>query len=230
MKKMITAMLLAFSFSTPVFASMNSDFHEHFSAGALAHYNRDVSSMIGLADFHTGRGVTFPGFDIGVSVSAVNTSPDSFSSEDYLYTPFITAETQLPFFNLGVALRGTRYDGFESLGGGVKWHGSLAFVNLSAGAFYDRYGTDYYDGDHYSASASASVNILFLTPYVGIGYDYSEMKVKDMGPFSGEKTDDGVVRYTAGVNFHPFPLFYLYGAYTYTKYTHGFQGGIGLNF
>ena len=53
---------------------------------------------------------------------------------------------------------------------------------------------------------------------------------KDMGAFSGEKADDGVVRYTAGVNFHPLPLFYVYGAYTYTKYSHGFQGGIGLNF
>ena len=131
---------------------------------------------------------------------------------------------------MGIALRGTQYDGFKSLGGGLKWHGSLALINLSAAAFYDRYGTDYYDGDHYSVSASASVNVLFLTPYVGIGYDYSELTTKDLGAFSGEKADDGVVRYTAGVNFHPLPLFYVYGAYTYTKYSHGFQGGIGLNF
>ena len=230
MKKIFAAVLFAFAFALPASASMNSDFADHFSVGGLADYNRDISTMIGLADFHTGKGVTFPGFDIGASVSAVKTASDNFSSEDYLYAPFITAETQLPLFNLGIALRGTKYDGFQSLGGGVKWHGSLAFVNLSAGAFYDRYGTDYYDGDHYSASASASVNILFLTPYVGIGYDYSEMKVKDMGVYSGEKADDGLVRYTAGVNFHPLPLFYVYGAYTYTKYSHGFQGGIGLNF
>lgn len=226
MKKIFAAVLFALCATVPAFASMNSDFHDNFRLGALADYNRDVATMMGLADFHTGRGVTFPGFDVGVSVAAVKTASDNFSSEDYLYAPFITAETQLPLFNLGIALRGTKYDGFQSLGGGVKWHGSLAFVNLSAGAFYDRYGTDYYDGDHYSAS----VNILFLTPYVGIGYDYSEMKVKDMGVYSGEKADDGLVRYTAGVNFHPLPLFYVYGAYTYTKYSHGFQGGIGLNF
>ena len=230
MKKIFAAVLFALCATVPAFASMNSDFHDNFRLGALADYNRDVATMMGLADFHTGRGVTFPGFDVGVSVAAVKTASDNFSSEDYLYAPFITAETQLPLFNLGIALRGTKYDGFQSLGGGVKWHGSLAFVNLSAGAFYDRYGTEYYDGDHYSASASASVNILFLTPYVGIGYDYSEMKVKDMSVYSGEKADDGLVRYTAGVNFHPLPLFYVYGAYTYTKYSHGFQGGIGLNF
>ncbi len=230
MKKLILAALLSLSFSAPACASMSSDFRDHFDLSALADYNRDLSSMIGLADFHTGRGVTFPGFDVGASVSAVKTSSSNFSTEDYLYAPFITAETQLPVLGIGVAARGTSYDGFQSLGGGLKWHGSVALINLAAGVFYDRYKTDYYDGDHYSASASASVNVLFLTPYVGIGYDYSELTVKDMGINSGEKTDDGVVRYTAGVNFHPLPLFYVYGAYTYTKYNHGFQGGVGLNF
>lgn len=230
MKKLTLAVLFALSFTLPASASMNSDFKDHFRGQALADYNRDVSTMIGLADFHTGRGTTFPGFDVGASVSAVKTSSDNFSDEDYLYVPFITAETQLPVFGLGVAARGTSYDGFKSVGGGLKWHASLALINLSASAFYDRYGTDYYDGNHYSVSASASLNVLFLTPYVGVGYDYSELKVKDMGSFSGEKADNGTVRYTAGVNFHPLPLVYVYGAYTYTKYNHGFQGGVGLNF
>lgn len=230
MKKLFAAVLFALALTAPAAASMNSDFKDNFKLSALADYNRDLSTMMGLADFHTGRGVTFPGFDVGASVAAVRTSSDSFSHDDYLYAPFITAETQLPILGLGVAARGTSYDGFKSLGGGVKWHGSLALINLSASAFYDRYETDYYDGNHYSVSGSASVNVLFLTPYVGIGYDYSELKVKDMGSFSGEKTDDGVVRYTAGVNFHPLPLFYVYGAYTYTKYNHGFQGGVGVNF
>ncbi len=211
MKKLFFAALFVFAFTLPASASMNSDFADHFNVSGLADYNRDLSTMMGMADFHTGRGTTFPGFDIGVSVSAVKTSADNFTSEDYFYAPFITAETQLPILGLGVALRGTQYDGFKSLGGGLKWHGSLALINLSAAAFYDHYGTDYYDGNHYSLSASASVNILFLTPYVGIGYDYSELTTK--GAFSGEKTDDGVVRYTAGVNFHPLPLFYVYGAY-----------------
>ncbi len=230
MKKLLFSLFVVLVLSLPVRADMGTDFQQHFNLGALADYNRDISTMIGLADFHTGSGVVFPGFDVGVSVSAVQTSSADFSSKDYFYAPFITAETQLPVFGLGLALRGTSYDGFKSLGGGLKWHGSLALINLSASAFYDRYGTDYYDGNHYSVSASASVNILMLTPYVGIGYDYSTLKVKDMGAASGEKTDDGTVRYTAGVNFHPLPLFYVYGAYTYTKYSHGFQGGIGLNF
>lgn len=230
MKKILSALFCLCALTLPAFADMGSDFKDHFNLSALADYNRDISSMIGLADFHTGKGVNFPGFDIGASVSAVKTSSANFSGEDYFYAPFITAETQIPVLGIGVAARGTSYDGFKSVGGGLKWHGSLALVNLSAAAFYDRYKTDYYDGDHYSASASASVNVLFLTPYVGVGYDYSTLKVKNMGTLSGEKTDDGAVRYTAGVNFHPLPLFYVYGAYTYTKYNHGFQGGVGVSF
>lgn len=226
MKKITIACLLMFSFALPLSASMSSDFKDNYREDGLAAYNRDLASLLGQADFHTGKGATFPGFDIGGTLTAVKTSSSNFSKKDYFYAPFIMAETELPFLGLGVAARGTSYDGFESIGGGLKWHQTVAVVNLSAAAFYDHYKTDYYDGNHYSASASASVNVLFATPYVGIGYDYSSLKVKDIH----KKSDDDIIRYTAGVNLHPLPLFYVYGAYTYTKYNHGFQGGVGINF
>lgn len=230
MKKLMI-ILFALSFlALPVRADMNSDFRDHFDIDALASYNRDLAILMGQADFHTGKATTFPGFDIGGTMAAVRTSSDNFSSEDYFYAPFITAETQLPILNLGIAARGTTYNGFKSIGGGLKWHQTIAVVNLSAAVFYDRYTADYYEGDHYSASASASTSLLIFTPYIGVGYDYSSLKLKDMGALSGKKSDDDVIRYTAGVNVHPIPFLYVYGAYTYSKYNHGFQGGIGLNF
>ena len=228
MKKIILVALLGLAFSVPAFAGMNSDFKAHFDAAGFSQYNHDISTMIGMADFHTGKGTSFPGFDIGATVSAVKTASDNFSHEDYFYAPFITAETQIPILGMGVAARGTSYNDFQSIGGGLKWNGSLALVNFSAGLFYDRYQTDYYEGDHVSASASASINLLFLTPYIGVGYDYSEMETKNLP--THHKTDDDAVRYTAGVNFHPLPLFYVYGAYTYTKNSQGFQGGVGVHF
>ena len=230
MKKQLLAVLAVLSFALPASASMSSDFKDHYKGSNLAAYNRDISNLIGMADFHTGKGTTFPGFDVGATFTAVKTSSANFSDKSYFYAPFIMAETQLPILGLGVAARGTSYDDFSSLGAGLKWHQTVAIVNLSAAAFYDRYSTDYYQGNHYSASVSASVNVLFATPYVGIGYDYSQIKVKSLDSFSGDKSNDGVVRYTAGVNLHPIPFVYLYGAYTYTKDNHGFQGGVGLNF
>ncbi len=227
MKKILLAVFFSLSLCVPALAGMNSDFKDHFNTSGFAAYNQDISTMIGMADFHTGKGTSFPGFDVGATVSAVKTSDDSFSKEDYQYIPFITAETQIPILGIGMAARGTSYNDFESIGGGLKWNGNIALIHLSAAAFYDRYKTDYYQGNHYSASASASVNVLFFTPYVGIGYDYSDMETKNMVHHS---TDDDAVRYTAGVNFHPLPLLYVYGAYTYTKNNQGFQGGVGIHF
>ena len=226
MKKLILVCLLTLSFALPASASMSSDFKDNYRENGLSAYNRDLAALLGQADFHTGKGTTFPGFDIGATFTSVKTSSDNFSKKDYFAAPFIMAETELPFLGMGVAVRGTSYDGLDSIGGGLKWHQTVAIVNLSAAAFYDHYKTDYYDGNHYSASASASVNVLFATPYIGIGYDYSSLKVKDIH----KKSDDDLLRYTAGVNLHPLPLFYVYGAYTYSKYNHGFQGGVGINF
>lgn len=230
MKKTILALFALSLLALPVRADINDDFRDHFNLDGLTAYNRDLATLMGQADFHTGKAVTFPGFDIGANVTAVKTSSENFSEEKYFYAPFITAETQLPILNLGIAARGTTYNGFKSIGGGVKWTQAIAIVNLSASVFYDRYGTDYYEGDHYSASASASASLLIFTPYIGVGYDYSSLKLKDMGTLTGKKSDDDVLRYTAGVNIHPLPFLYVYGAYTYSKYNQGFQGGLGLNF
>ena len=101
-------------------------------------------------------------------------------------------------------------------------------INISLGGFYDRGSTDWYTTDHYSLSAVASMNVLFLTPYVGIGYDYGELKTKDLWP--SRSTSDGDMRYTAGVNLKPFPFVYVFAAYTKTSSSHGLQGGVGLNF
>ena len=230
MRKQIAAVLLMLVFALPASASMSSDFRDNFHGSGLSSYNRDIATMLGLTDFHSGKSVLFPGFDVGATLAAVKTSSGNFSKKDYFYAPFVVAETQFPFLDLGLALRGTTYDDFEALGIGLKWNFSWGIVDFSTSSFYDYYKTDYYHGNHYTSSISASVDMLLFTPYIGIGYDYNELKVKNMGSLSGRKTDNDVIRYTAGVNFHPLPLLYVYGAFTYTKDTHGFQGGLGLNF
>lgn len=233
MKKLLFVFLAFFAFTTGANAASNiaDDFHANFRANSdLAAYNKDINSLIGIADFHTGRGLTFPAFDIGGSFAAVKKSANNnISSDDYIYTGFLSAETQIPVVGLGVVVRGTDMNGFESLGGGLKYNFSLLeTVHFALGAFYDRAKTDWYTHDHYSASASASMNILFLTPYVGIGYDYGEIKTR--GFSDNRSSSDGAARYTAGVNLKPFPFVYVFAAYTKTAGNEGFQGGLGLNF
>ncbi len=248
MKKVFVLIFAFFAFAPFAKASNNiaDDFRNHFGVNSnLSAYNKDINSLIGIADFHTGRGTTFPGFDIGVTMTAIKpSSSNNISSEDYIYTGFLSAETKIPVVGLGVVVRGTDMNGFESLGGGLKYNFSvLDTVHFALGAFYDRAKTDWYTQDHYSASASASMNVLFLTPYVGIGYDYGEIKIhgfdvewRDSYGNSANiytvdrSSSDGAVRYTAGVNFKPFPFVYVFASYTKTAGNEGFQGGLGLNF
>lgn len=232
MKKLTAAFAFLFVLAQGAAATdIGDDFRNHVTAQSdLSAYNRDISAMIGVADFHTGKGATFPGFDVGVTANAIKPSASNdISGNDYLYTAFLTAETKIPVLNVGVMVRGTDMNGFKSLGGGLKYSFSLLeVIDVSALAFYDRAKTDWYTQDHYSVSATASTTFLFLTPYVGIGFDYGDMKTKNL-PFS-LSADNGTVRYTAGATLRPFPFGYVFGAYTKTEYNEGFQAGIGLNF
>ena len=228
--KRIFAFFSLLAFALPAAAgNIGDDFREHVSpTSSLSAYNKDIATMIGVADFHTGKGATFPGFDIGVTANAIKPT-NNISHEDYLYTGFITAETKIPVLDVGVMVRGTDMNGFKSLGGGLKYSFKLLEVfDISAMAFYDKGSTDWYDVDHYSASATASFSFLFLTPYAGIGYDYSEMDTTGL-PYHLSSSDDSV-RYTLGASITPFPFGYVFGAYTKTADNEGFQAGIGVHF
>lgn len=232
MKKLLIFVATLFVLAINAAASNNiaDDFRDHYSASSnLSAYNKDISTLIGMTDFHTGNATTFPGFDIGGSVSAIKVGKENnISSEDYLMTAFLRAETYIPVVGVTVTLRGTDFNGFESIGGGLKYsYDFLEVVNLSLAGFYDHAKTDYYTMDHYSASAVVSASLPVVTPYVGVGYDYGDFSVRRIGDRS---TKDDSMRYTAGVNIHPFPFFYVFGAYTKTSGNEGFNGGIGFNF
>ena len=211
MKKLLTFLFALFVLTGySAAANIADDFRAHYSASTdLSAYNKDINAMIGLADFHTGKGTTFPGFDVGASFAAIKpSSKNTITSDDYLYVGFLSAETKIPVVNLGVVVRGTDMNGFSSLGGGLKYNfGLFDTIHVSVAGFYDRGQTVWYTTDHYSASAVASMNVLFLTPYVGLGYDYGELKTKDVLP--ERSTKDGALRYTVGVNMKPFPFVYV---------------------
>lgn len=231
--KKILALFAALCVATVTYATnMGDDFYNHYSPSSnLAAYNRDLNSLIGVADFHTGRATNFPAISIGASVGVFKPSEDNdISSDSYTVLPFIIAETKIPVINVGVAVRGTSMSGYRSIGGGLTYQMDiLEIVNLSFGAFYDNGRTDYYTSDHYSASAIASTTILALTPYAGVGYDYGKLATRGFGT-NNRDTSDGQARAMVGVKIHPFPLFSGFVAYTVTKDNHGFTGGLGLSF
>lgn len=233
MKKL--ALLLAMLLTAPLgaFASdMGDDFHDHYIPGVsnLKAYTRDLSGLVGMVDFNTGHPKTFPGINLGASVSVFKpSSSNNISSDNYTVLPFLIAETKIPYLGVGVVARGTDVNGYRSLGGGLTYQMTLIeFLNLSFGAFYDNGRTDWYTNDHYSATAIASTSVLIFTPYVGVGYDYG--KIKTRGYARNESASDGTPRGMVGLNINPFPIFTGFVAYTVTKDSHGFTGGLGISF
>ncbi len=212
--------------------NMGDDFHEHYVPGQsnLKAYTRDLNGLVGMVDFHTGRGGNFPSISLGANVGVFKpSSSNNISSDSYTVLPFLVAETKIPVLNVGVVARGTDVNGYRSLGGGLTYQMDvLEIINLSLGAFYDNGRTDWYTNDHYSASAIASTTVLFLTPYVGVGYDYGQLKTR--GYTHNSSVSDGTPRGMVGLNVHPFPLFSGFIAYSVTKDSHGFTGGLGLSF
>ncbi len=227
--------VLAFLTLAPLAAdarNIGDDFHDHYVPGVsnLKAYNRDLNGLVGMVDFHTGRAKNFPAVNLGANLSVFKRSSNNdISSDSYTVLPFLVAETKIPVINVGVVARGTDVSGYRSLGGGLTYQLSmLEFLNLSFGAFYDNGRTDWYKNDHYSASAIASTNVLFLTPYIGVGYDYGKLKTR--GYTHNESASNGTPRGMVGVNVHPFPLLTGFVAYTITKDSHGFTGGLGVSF
>ena len=145
MKKIVLAILFSAALAVPAAADvdLSDDFGKHFGPNSnLSAYNKDISNLIGLSDFHSGSAPAFPGFDLGVTFNAIKPSSDNnISSEDYLMAGFVSASTKIPVIGLGAVVRGTYFNGLESIGGGLTYHFTVAeVVNVSTGAFYDHAG------------------------------------------------------------------------------------------
>lgn len=233
MKKLLFLLAVLLTTTLGAFASnIGDDFHNHYIPGKsnLKAYNRDLNGLVGMVDFNTGHPKTFPGVNLGASLSVFKpSSSNNISSNSYTVLPFLVAETKIPYLGVGVVARGTHANGYRSLGGGLTYQMSaLEFLNLSFGAFYDNGRTDWYRNNHYSLTAIASTSVLMFTPYVGVGYDYG--KIKTRGYDHNESASNGTARGMVGLNVNPFPLFTGFIAYTVTKDSHGFTGGLGLRF
>lgn len=234
MKKIVLVLLFIVSAILPAIADtdLGDDFGKHFGPNSnLSAYNKDISNLIGMADFHSGSAPAFPGFDLGVTFNAIKPSgSNNISSEDYLMAGFVSASTRIPVIGLGAVVRGTYFNGLESIGGGLTYHTNvLEFLNVSAGAFYDHARTDYYSLNHYSVSVTASTSLLIFTPYAGIGYDYGDISTRKFGSLD-RSSKDGSMRYTVGVNAKVLPFIYVFAAYTKTQGDGSINGGVGFSF
>lgn len=246
MKKCITnSLLVVFAvavFSSGAFAKPFDEFKDRVQTEYIKPFARDLGGLLGGADFHSGRAMGSPGFNVG-GVGVIQFKPEkdnkilTAAGVDTFGIPLIQVGVGLPY-KINLVARGMSAAGVTTIGGGLRYgiykSGMLTkFIpDISVGVFIDKLTHDYFKATHFSASISASLNLPVVKPFVGFGYDNTKLEVKDAtNPLlRGMSATAKDIRYTAGVEFSPIPLFYIFGAYSVFHGSPGAQFGLGAGF
>jgi len=219
-----------------------SDFKKFAAESYLKPFAKDFGGLIGGADFHTGRTAGFPGFDVGL-VGVIQSKPSSSNmilkaaKVDAFGLVLLQGSVGLPVVDADLAVRGATYSDLTIVGGGLRYgllkSGTLTkFVpDVAVSVFYDAINYTYFKGSHMSVDAAASLDFPIIKPFAGIGYDRTKLEVKGVGAaLDGTSVSVSAPRYTLGVKLVPFPLTYVFAAYSILHGQAGYQAGLGIKF
>ena len=218
-----------------------SDIKNAAQKSFLEPFAKDFGGLIGGSDFSSGRTAGFPGFDVGLS-AVIQSKPDN--SDKILKNadvkafgfPLFQASVGLPVVGADIAVRGMGYSSLSVIGGGLRYpllkSGTLTkFIpDVAVSAFYDAISYTYFKGSHISFDVSASLDIPVIKPFVGIGYDRTKIEVKGGSLLDGSSATATGTRCTIGLKVTPFPLTYVFGAYSMLHGVAGYQAGLGVKF
>lgn len=211
-----------FSLSRPLSADDFSDnLAAHLDKPALDALAQDVGALVGGSSFHSGKTLGFPlGVDLGIHESVAGLNPDDAILRDNRSTDnalSVQAEYGLPG-NLNLLGRYGRLHDANFVGGGLRvslWKSQAPFIpDLSVTGLYDRLGHTDFHAHVYTANFVASFDIPFIHPYLGIGYDSTQLDVKGrVAPPSGSANarsgHGNEYRAEAGVNLSLIPFTYI---------------------
>ncbi|HBB68161.1 MAG: hypothetical protein A2X28_02465 [Elusimicrobia bacterium GWA2_56_46] len=219
-----------------------SDFKKYAAESYLKPFAKDFGGLIGGADFHTGRTAGFPGFDVGIA-GVVQSKPSSANTilktagVDAFGLALLQGSVGLPVVDADLTVRGVTYSDLTIVGGGLRYgllkSGTLTkFIpDVSVSVFYDAINYTYFKGSHMSVDAAASLDIPVVKPFAGIGYDRTKLEVKGVGAaLDGTTAAVSAPRYTLGLKLVPFPLTYVFAAYSILHGQAGYQAGLGIKF
>ncbi|MBU2567734.1 MAG: hypothetical protein KJ967_03035 [Elusimicrobia bacterium] len=201
---------------------------------------KDLGGALGSGVYHSGKNLGFPGFDVGVRMSLKNTSKDNIVIQStaipVIPLALIQAEIGLPK-KIDLFVRALPTSDISVLGGGIRYTifsigpaGISGMVSYNTANFYQ-----YIEATNYGVNISASVEIPFIKPYIGIGYDINEVKpgskaLQEEPLLAGLKGTHSGTRMEAGINITPFPFVYLYGSYSIVYEDTGYTLGLGIKF
>ena len=142
MKRHCLAILFALSIASSAGATQFGAFYNQAAWSNLKPFALDLGGIIGGADFHSGRTLGFPGFDVGIS-GTVQFRPDRDdlilrnSGVQRFGMPMVQAEIGLPF-KFDVIAPGFGYQGATLYGGGDRAHDLGARARWDGQPFHAR--------------------------------------------------------------------------------------------
>jgi len=200
----------------------SDNFQDHLNEGALKRLSEDLGSLLGGGSFHSGKTLGFPfGIDVGVHVPIVGIQKENRILSDNgstAYAVWEQVEIGLPgrlnlLGRIGQVYEANAYGGGVRLG--VMKSEDLSKMSLSLGVLYHRLEHDFFKQDTLSLNAVFSLGFPFVHPYLGGGYDRSELDPKPRAflgqsnsPIQNTTKVDGY-RVELGMNISVIPFTYI---------------------
>lgn len=243
MKKVM--FLIVLSLVVPAAAD---DFENNFTANlnqmALDELSKDIGAAMGGGSFHTGKALGFPlGFDVGVHVPVIGVSDDNLILKDDGSTTnamWGQVEAGLPA-NLNLIARAGKFHDADLIGGGLRY-GILSpslpgLPSISISGIYSALDHDFFKAKTYSANLALSFAIPVIHPYIGGGYDFTEVDPQ-AAAFVGAPVavsrnlegDSGGYRAEVGVNLSIIPFTYITLAAGMANGQEMYHAGAGVKF
>ncbi len=203
--------------------AISNNISSNLNQTVLNAFAKDVGSLLGGGSFHQGKALGFPlGVDVGVHGVVVDLQNDDAILRDdhsYAQSGWLQAEVGLPA-NINVIARGGQFVDAKMVGGGLRIGLLTPSVPLtpaiSVSALYDKLNHDYVNAHTWSTNAVLSVDVPFIHPYIGVGWDRTDLKPTDRAfnaaPMGTPRDLDATVsgyRGEIGVNLSVIPFTYL---------------------
>ncbi|MBI5882855.1 MAG: hypothetical protein HZB91_07110 [Elusimicrobia bacterium] len=176
-------------------AGVYSEFEQRIRENVIKPFALDIGGLVGATGFAPVRplGTLHPSVKI---VAAVQNKPDKDnlvlrdSGITTFGIPMAEAAIGLPF-NLDLVAHGFKVQNLSILGGGVRWCAfksglTTKFIpSIGVSAFGDRIDFSAFEASHLGLNAMATWDLPFVAPYIGVGYDATNLKVQSATTTSG---------------------------------------------
>lgn len=234
--------LLLLALCVPASADQYGGFQDNADSGSLKPFARDLGGIIGAATFHGGRSLGFSGFDVG-GRGGMQFRPakgDRILRNGGVKAfglPWVQAEVGMPF-RIDGFIRAVGFQGLSIAGGGLRygllnssdapWAPQLLISGTAHSVVHQ-----HFSASHFGANLVGSMGTPMVTPYLGVGVDKVNLKVRSslVDPtLNGSDVTTTEPRYTLGIRLKPWQFFYISLAGIYVHQQAGAEAGMGVRF